>query len=405
MKNYLRYLLKNIITILVIFVVGFLAPLVVIELINDSVSYYEATFEVNDIENIDYEKFLDITFLNEIKENGANGKYQGINVEKMIANDDFSYTINNNNITIVTKAKYYEEFFISSSNSVGTRAKMFIKDSVIAACDENAIIIFKNGKDIVELKNSVNGKYKISVIVAIAFLIIELIVAAFLFKYKNNNNVENENNISNCFQRKYWNLAAKPLNKVKDITTIAMLFALMLVCKLIPIPSGFGNLGLSFTYLFFAIVAMIYGPIYGFVIGVFSDVIGFFVSGSSGIFHLGYTMQAALTGFIYGLCLFKTKIRFSNVLLCRLLINVLINALYGSFLYVLVFYTDDSMTFQRFFELFKSYMLLLSLPKNIVYLLPQSILLYYVIKATTPVLNRFNLIDKTITNKKQSLTK
>ena len=46
---------------------------------------------------------------------------------------------------------------------------------------------------------------------------------------------------------------------------------------------------------------MIYGPIYGFVIGVFSDVIGFLLFPSEGFFHLGYTLQAALTGFIYGI--------------------------------------------------------------------------------------------------------
>ena len=79
---------------------------------------------------------------------------------------------------------------------------------------------------------------------------------------------------------------------------IAMLFALMLVCKLIPIPGGFGSLGIGFTYLFFSVTCMIYGPVYGFVIGAVLDILGFFMPNGGGpIFHLGYTLQTALTGF------------------------------------------------------------------------------------------------------------
>ena len=70
------------------------------------------------------------------------------------------------------------------------------------------------------------------------------------------------------------------------------------------------------------------------------------------------------------------------------------NVIYGSFLYIFVYYVDDTMTFSRYLELVKSYALLLSLPKNIVYLLPQSLLLYYVIKVTLPIFARFNLVNK-----------
>ena len=193
--------------------------------------------------------------------------------------------------------------------------------------------------------------------------------------------------------KKYWNLSTKPLVKVKDMTMLAMLFALMMACKFVPIPSGFGNLGLGLTYLFFAITAMVYGPVYGFVVGVFSDIIGFFISDSSGIFHLGYTLQAALTGFIYGLCFYKTKINFSKVFLSRLLVNLFINVIYGSFLYLLVFYPDQK---ENYKELYSSYVLLMALPKNIIYLLPQSALLYYVIRVTLPILSRYNFVNKEI---------
>lgn len=201
------------------------------------------------------------------------------------------------------------------------------------------------------------------------------------------------------FYKSFWKSSVKPLTKVKDITTIAMLFALMLVCKLIPIPSGFGNLGLGITYLFFATIAMIYGPVYGFVIGIFSDIIGFFIDSGGGIFHLGYTLQAALTGFVYGLCFYKTKVTFTKVFVCRLIINILINVIYGSFLYVIVFYPEQIKEPGRLKELYTSYMTLLSLPKNIIWLLPQSLLLYYVLVAIRNPLTKLKLLDKAVLDK------
>ena len=144
-----------------------------------------------------------------------------------------------------------------------------------------------------------------------------------------------------------------------------MLFALMLICKLISLPSGFGNLGISFTYLFFAIISMIYGPIYGAVVGIFSDIIGFFIDSNGGMFNLGYTLQASLTGFIYGLCLFKRKFPFKNALVSRVFVNMLINTIMGSFLFIFVMYFDPSMTGKEYMSLVKSYMTLLVLPKNV----------------------------------------
>ena len=318
----------------------------------------------------------------------------------MLEKKHFNYTINNNEITIQTKAKYYENFFNSSSLSVGTRAKTFIKDSVLNISDK---VTFVNSKDIVELKDHLN-KWKISVIAASIFFVNEIIISVIFFFIKKSKEekaliYDNQTVFKHPFYKEFWKKAVKPLTKVKDITTIAMLFALMLVCKLIPIPSGFGNLGLGITYLFFATIAMIYGPVYGFVIGVFSDIIGFFIDSGGGIFHLGYTLQAALTGFIYGLCFYKTKVTFAKVFVCRLIINLLINVVYGSFLYIVVFYPEQIKEPGRLKELYTSYMTLLSLPKNIIWLLPQSLLLYYVLVAIRNPLTKFKLLDKAVFDK------
>lgn len=394
MKNYFKYLCRHIFAILTVLIMSFFVPLVTIDIINNQTAYYQASFTVSDMSLFEENLLTDANFLNSIKDSAK--KYENIDVEKMLKKQHFTYTVEENKITIITKIKYYDDFFNSSSLSVGTRAKTFIKDAVNDLAQEYCVVTFDNPKDIVSKENFIVNSTKISFVCLASSLLIVLILSIIF--YKNNITLRkekylynNETMFNNCFHSKYWKLSTKPMVKVKDITTLAMLFALMMVCKLIQIPSGFGNLGLGLTYLFFAISAMIYGPIYGFVIGVFSDVIGFLLFPSEGFFHLGYTLQAALTGFIYGICLYRTKINFTKVFVCRLLVNILINVVFGSFLYLLVFYPDQT---DRYKELYSSYVLLMSLPKNTVYLLPQSLLLYYVIRVTLPILNRFKLVDK-----------
>ena len=258
----------------------------------------------------------------------------------MLEKKHFTYTVEQNTIIIQTKIKYYDDFFLSSSNSVGTRAKMFIKDSVLKIAGEENEIIFSNKNDIVERQKYIN-RWTFSFAFTGVALLIELIVCVFLYN-KQKEEIkyvyDNETMFATCFHKKYWKLSINPFVKVKDITVIAMLFALMLASKMLPLPSGFGDLGISFTYLFFAIICMIYGPVYGFVVGVFSDIIGFFMPNGGGIFNLGYTLQAALTGVIYGLFLFKTKITFTKVLTARIIVNFIMNVIYGSFLYIYLSY-------------------------------------------------------------------
>ena len=397
MKNYLNFLRKHFLVLIVTLVIGFLGTFVLIETINQQRSYYESIITIDDINKFDDELLIDVDFLNDIKK--TDKKYNNIDVEKMLNKKDFSYVIDENNIVIKTKCKYYDVFFIGSSNTVGTRAKTFIKDVVNKIADDKCQVTFKDNTNIVTLKNSLNS-WIFSLYGLLITLLMELLISFIFLKFKKNNKninfiYDNDEIFATCFHKKFWKLSAKSLIKVKDITTIAMLFALMLLSKLIPIPSGFGNLGLSFTYLFFAIISLIYGPIYGFIIGIFSDIIGYFMpNGGGGTFNLGYTLQAALSGFIYGICFYRTKVSFTKVLFSRFLINIFMNAIYGSFLFIFVAYYSDGMTLVNYLEHVKYYFLLLSLPKNILYLLPQSVLLYYVIKIINPLLARFKLIDQ-----------
>ena len=119
-----------------------------------------------------------------------------------------------------------------------------------------------------------------------------------------------------------------------------------------------------------------------------SDIFGFFVFPSGYPFHFGYTIQAALTGFTYGIMFYKTKITFSKVLFARLIINMVLNAILGSFLWADVADLNG--------PAMRTYMLTLEIPKNAVYLLPQSILIYLVFKALAPAFKALGVLDPRI---------
>lgn len=379
--------------------VGFLFSFLFADVYNKQCAYYQATFTVSDVSKFDQEKLLDKQYLISIKESNKN--YENINVSKMLDKKGFTYKQTNNSFTITTNYKYYDIFYLRKNHDVSTRAKMFIKTAVSNLAVDDCKITFEDPDNIVKVINFAN-RWTVSLFGTMLTLIIEIIYFSNKNAVSIDNEYDNQTIYHTCFYKSYWKSVFKPITKVKDITLIAMLFAMMLLCKFIPIPSGFGNLGLSFTYLFFASICLVYGPVVGFVIGIFSDVIGFFLPNSGGgTFNILYTLQAALCGFIYGLCFYKRKIKFSNVLFARLLVNILMNAVMGSFLFAMI-YIDESLTKQEYLQIVQTYMLYFSLPKNIVYLLPQSIFLYYVFKLVMPIFVRYRVIDRKMIARKES---
>lgn len=201
---------------------------------------------------------------------------------------------------------------------------------------------------------------------------------------------DNETIFKTPFHKLYWKNSVTGFKNVKDLSVIAILFAMMLVCKLIPIPTGFGNLGLSFTYLFFSVISLIYGPVVGIVVGLLSDVLGYFINSGGGAFFPGYTLDAMAAGFMYGICFYKTKLTFAKCLYARLFVNLVVNVIFGSLWYAII----NGLSF----EAYQTYIAFISLPKNLLFLLPQTILLFIVLKAVMRPLSAFGYVDEKVKN-------
>ncbi len=395
MRKFLKTLKRNVFLLILIALVTFLMSFFITDkLINTNYSYY--VLEVDSKEDLS-EIFNEDCFcetVSKIIENNTNmpdgWKYVSI------ASIDYKDMINNimidgDNIYILYK--YFPSIVRSSNGTVNEGSSRVLKyiSTVILHTDKEATV-----KDSVTIIGYTNPYIigLISAAIAIVVFIATLAIICICRKKEDERvHEEIEDNVDifkHPFKKAYWQHSKDAFKKVKNLTYIAILFALMIVCKLIILPSGFGNLGISFTYIIFSIISLIYGPICGIVIGLFSDVLGYFLFQSSEVFFFGYTLSAMLSGFIYGISFYRTKVTFAKCLAARILVNFLVNVFLGTIWW--------SMIYDLSYDAAISYMMLISLPKNIVYLLPQSIVLFVILKALARPLSSFGLVDAKITD-------
>ena len=391
-----KQIIKMVVIIITSFILSFLGGYLITSIVNQENSYYTASFTYDGTKDLN--NIVNKEYLESIKDTDTK-KYGSVDVDKLIDRHHFSITKEDNNYVITTKTKYYDNFFFVSKAKMGTRAKTFIKLSLSNYVEDMNLVTFEDSNNIVALNNYYNPYIGGSIALSFGVLISALLIAYFI-KNEQEDIEDNETLFHTPFHKEYWKGTLDGFKSTKKLVALAMLFALLLVSKLFKLPSGFGNLGIGLGYLFLAVIGLVYGPLVSIIIGFLSDTIGFFITSQS-LYYFGYTIQAMLASLTYGLCFYKTRITFSKVLLTRIIVNLLLNVLLGSYLQCRLFMMSGTIDSTTFFETFKAYALLYSLPKNLVYLLPQSFVLYLVFKLVIPILSRFNLVDEKL---RKSLT-
>ena len=402
---------KYLIELVILVVLGFLIGFFVTELVfNNYFSYYEFNIQTETTPNY---LFSEEYFNGRVKALDDYYNYSKDSKYKLTANIEYNKIpsvvkyeeVSANNYVIRIEARIFKDSYSSKSQSILTaesRCKTNI-DKILNLSIPAYETHLANIPTQVAIGNVLhmneNNPYIYGGLSAGLMALISISLFFIVYRSRNKDYFldisDNEKIFRTPFHKKYWTGQLRAFKNVKDLVILAMLFGLMLVCKLIPIPSGFGTLGISFTFLFFSIIGMVYGPMTGLIIGIFSDVLGFFIFPSGGAFFPGYTLDAMMAGFTYGICFYKTKVTFTKCLLARLVVNLIINVIFGSlwYMFVYVYINMSGATFEEYFNAYKTYLLLISLPKNLIYLLPQSILLFVVLKAMARPLSAFGLID------------
>ena len=368
---------KNIIVTIILFLSSFLLGYFIASYKNTNYTKYQFIVSEEIISKVDINKINNKDYLINYKNNINNPNYNNIKEEKIIENNDL---IIKDNI-IEVKTKYFSSI-LNAKGFIGNAIKYLDIDNI----EYNNI--FESYKEINKINPYIYSSY---------YLIIGSVSSILYILLNNNKNKNMDNNLydnkevyKTPFHKSYWIKSKNEFNNVKNLTTISILFAMMIALKSISIPTGFGFLTISPVFIVFAIISLLYGPIVGMTIGFFSDILGFFLFPQSGLFFPGYTLNAVLSGLIYGLFFYKTKITFIKVFLSRIIINIIINTILGSYWYLLLYSKEKT------FEAYKVYLIITSLPKNLIFLLPQSILLFIIIKSLVPIFNKNNLINHKI---------
>lgn len=435
MKNFIQALIKGKIILIILTIVGFLAGFLYAYHFCKDTGYILINFKYMDDVIVVEEKLTSTDTIEKTK-NLTSSLYTGNSVS----------TYKHVNITSITLTKvddYYQlrvnndAFNSSEISNASSTAKGFMRNlALIAILDENYdnykqydetfeawdkngnVITDADGNIVYKTKNGIykafdvefyesnsldesgnlltdTDNYRSKMMTILSFVgasigLLASLITLFIFSKKHDfeiNHEYGEDLYKHPFHLSSFKESAKSLKDVRSLVTIAILLSFVMVCKFIPIPSGFGALGITFGFLFLAIACMIYGPVPALIIGLLSDIIGFIIK-PTGPFFPGYTLDAILSCFMYALCFYKTHITFTKVLVARTFVNIFINGFCGSLWSKIMYnYTWDQ---------FMTNMLLTAIPKNVAYLLPQAIILFIILKAITPALKATNHIDPEI---------
>lgn len=355
-----------------------------------SVTYNNGVVELkNDSETLTFEASWDKQY------NYSYSSFDYVKVKKL--SKSVKYKINDDgSVTFYCQVRYFNSwqqarrFMMRMANDLNTSVKAKFLNG------EGNLVTSDSAKTIDLSIVSSSGSVKMlpyAIIGASVGFLIDLLIVLVLVIVKKEKAIDrlqydNDRIYKYPFHLSYWKKSLNELKTLKKVVMLAMLFAMMQVVRLIPLPSGFGNLGISLSAFFFAIIGLLYGPSISLVVGMISDVFGFFVFPDGYPFHFGYTLQAGLTGFTYGICFYKTKVSFSKCLFARIVVNLFLNAFLGSLFWADVADLNSAAT--------RTYMMTLAYPKNIAYLIPQSVIMYLVFKALAPAFKALNLVEPEI---------
>ena len=174
--------------------------------------------------------------------------------------------------------------------------------------------------------------------------------------------------------------SAKNLTNTRALALAGMLLAMYAVLGIFKIPLLSPDNRITFTFTATAAAAIILGPVPAMLVGGLGDILGYFLNPGGNAFFIGFTISAALSGLVYGLCLYsKSEKRIIWWILIAefvitFCINIILNTYWLSVLYSKA-YTIFAMA--RIIKNFASF--------------PIHVLLIWALSA---VINRTNVIKK-----------
>ena len=182
------------------------------------------------------------------------------------------------------------------------------------------------------------------------------------------------------FSPAYWRTARAEFRNVRVLAFAGLVCAMAIVLEGLPIYLLGPSLKIYFSFLVVGLGCMCYGPCVGMMAGAIIDSVGFLLSSYGEPYFPGYLVTAVLSGFIYGVLLYKRKPTLLRIVVVRLIINYGSNVLLGS--------VWKAMLYGKGYL----YTVTASVLKNVVLLPLETAVMVLVFRAVHPLLTRLALI-------------
>lgn len=118
--------------------------------------------------------------------------------------------------------------------------------------------------------------------------------------------------------------SAKELKNPRTLAVAAILIAVNIVLDRLTIVVG-PTLHIGVTFLTTALIGFLFGPVVGLYAGGVTDILAYFAYSKGEAFFFGFTVSAMLSGFIYGVFLYKRKLSIPRTALTMAAITVIVN--------------------------------------------------------------------------------
>lgn len=116
--------------------------------------------------------------------------------------------------------------------------------------------------------------------------------------------------------------SAMELKSVQTLSITAMLTALTAILGFFTIVIG-NFVKIQFSFLTMGLAGMLFGPFVSGILGGISDIINFMIKPTGTIFP-GFTLNAIISGIIYGIFLYKKPVSIKRVFCAKLLITLIV---------------------------------------------------------------------------------
>ena len=157
-----------------------------------------------------------------------------------------------------------------------------------------------------------------------------------------------------------------PKMDTKSITWMAIIMALQIILSKINIGPDFVKI--SPAFIMTALLGYYFGPWWGGLAGICTDLIGHTFLGSGGTFFIGFTISAFIAPFLYGIVLYGYNVSWQRVIFSTFLVTLIHNLILNTLWIILLYHLKLKI------------ILPIRIIKNIISWIVESIVLFFVLK-------------------------